>query len=306
MYKFLFPHTALIIISLTFTGASCLLAVEPKLLLTADSNSWNSPIYSPTGTTIAYTNGSQQEIWIIDSRIPKPRMVAAGERIGRRFVFDPGLERLVYREQSMAMPDKPIRLLSTSYFLYDPTARTSNRGLIIGPYLLEQKLWYRRSTAEPLLDSKDMPRKMAPYLNKDTGKFWVINEKGDTVYSSTAENKFAAMEIAPDGKLVAVVQDQPEPILSVINMTDGQFTKIGTGEWPSWSGDSHSLIYLVHSGAGTAPKTTELRVFNVVAGQSRTILSSVDYQPETPSLNTDGSRALFASNGALYELTVNP
>jgi hypothetical protein len=293
----------IIILIIALLSPQLIYAASPQLIISADSATWSSPIYSANGKNIAFTNASLQEIWVTTDMNQKPRLVAAGDQIGKRFVFEPGLERLVYRQKSVALPERPVRLLSTSFYLYDPIMRTDNLDAsICGPYVINQKVWYRRALTEPLRDYKSKYRIAAPYLNLMTGKLWVLNEKGDSLYSSPAASKFVALEISPDGKWVAALQEEPEQMLLLISLTDKKTVNVGAGSWPSWSGDSQSLIYLVPANQKDNQKNTEIHVYRLAASTNEAVLTSTAYSPETPSLNQEGTRALFVSKGAIYEL----
>jgi Tol biopolymer transport system component len=294
-----YKYILLFVIALV-SCASQALSSPPRLILAADSNSWNSSIYSPNSKKIAFTNAALDELWIIATAGGKPRKMAAGDLIGRRFIFEPGLERIVYRQKSLALPTQPVRLVSTSFYIYDPVLRTGNDGNILGPYQIGDKVYYRTSLAEPLLDYGATPQVAAPYLDLPRGRLWIKNSQGEEIFTSTPPSHFVGMEISPDGKMLAAVQDKPVLSVSLINMSDGKVTNIGHAEWPSWSGDSQNFIYLFP--ASKERKAAEIRLYRLSMGISETVLSSTDYEPETPSLNYDGTRALFVSKGAIYEL----
>jgi hypothetical protein len=286
--------------------AGCVWAsTPPRLVVPADSNSFNTPLYSRDDSNLAFTDTTLNRLFIAPLSGKKIYTVAQALRIGRRFIFEPVAEgRLAYRQMVLIENTSHDRIMSTSFYLFDPISRTRNSGRIIGPYLIEGKVWYRTSLLEPYADYQGNLRIAGGYLDTDKGKLWVINLSRDTVYASPQGTSFAAFEISPDGKFIAAVQEKPQPFITVIEVETGRYHELGSGLWPSWSGDSHSLVYLTPPSDAVASTMTEIRVYRLNGGTRETVLASSAYEPKTPALNSDGTRVAFSSKGAIYELVL--
>ncbi len=206
----------------------CLLAVSahastPRLLVPAPADGgFTNPVCSPHSEAIAYTTADFAVLYLWTTDLRPPLRVAQSAGVGRRFIFEPGQERLVYRQVVGALPTKPERLISTSPYLYDPAVRTANQdSLIYGPYLIDRQVWYRPSLLLPYHDYHDSLRTAGPYLDLRTGRLQVVNASSDTVFSSIVPDSYAGMEVSPDGEWIAAVKSRPRVELTLIRVADG-------------------------------------------------------------------------------------
>ncbi|RPH92767.1 hypothetical protein EHM69_12055 [candidate division KSB1 bacterium] len=287
--------------------AAPLLAAENngvKLVVPSQGDGWRDPVYDWDGTRFALTDAAQKQIFIYESGEDSPRSVAKGDRIGRRFVFEPGgRHRIVFRLRSDAIPGKPERLYSSSIYLYDPVPRSHNiSGDVYGPYLIENQVWYRFSPFGPFTNYENQLRHAGPYGDFSGGFLYVLNEKEDTVFASENGARMRGAEISPDGRWVAAVQSDPTVKILLVNTEHGTRMDIPDSYAPAWAGDSRSLICV----STANPAQQSLRLVRLPSGEGEFVLSSPEYHPETPALNRDGTRALFVSKGSIYEMELKP
>lgn len=291
--KYLFSFIFLI-----STGLS-LHAGEPILVIPADNGGWILPIYSPDDKVIVFTNASRDEIWVTERDQLAPRMLTSGTGLANRLTFEPDQNRIVFRRRVNALPNRPVRLFSTSYYLYDPVVRMANSGDILGPYLVDNKVCYRRSLTDPLIDCDGKTRYAGPYLDPASGKLWVVNSNRDTIYTSSVNIRFGAVELSPDGKWVAAVTTEPTAAIWIMEIETGQATEVSAGSWPSWSANSQNLTFLTKDRESDPP---EIHILRLSTMKTEKVYRSESMLPETPALNRDGSRVLFVSEGSIYEI----
>ena len=290
----------LFFISFSLLFATSLLALEPQLIVDSDPHNWINPIYSNDGLSLAFTTFKQDRIWsfdLINSR--KPSHAARGDSIGRRFIFEPGIQddRVVYRIRIKAHPDQPLRLLSTSIHLFDPVTRTDNPGEIIGPYLFENQAWYRHSLDGPFFDYNDQPRSAGPYWDRASSILWVQDEDENKLFTSPGNEPVRGFEISPDGSFAAVVATAPEPILYLVSLQSGERSDLGAGRWPAWSGDSEYLSCLVD-----IRDETIIRVHNIQKQEHKALDIASKFDPEYPALNSDGTKLVFVDSGRIFQV----
>jgi hypothetical protein len=275
-------------------------AAPPTILLPAGAEGWVDPVFSPDGRKIAFTTVSRREIRVLDLGEDSARLVAQADLIGRRYVFEPNSDRIVYRQRAAILPGLPERLVSASPYLYDPVMPVPNTtGNIFGPYFISGKVWYRPSLLSPLVDYDGSLMLPGPYLDPSSGSLWVRNEKGDTVHASPPGVSIIGAEISPDAHWIAAVQNNPSTLL-IVRVEDGRLSTIPHAYAPSWAGNSQSLI-CVRSDSGSA----DLLIVHMPDAESETVYSSRDLPPSTPALSPDGKQAVFVSKGALYELDLD-
>ncbi|MBU0507540.1 hypothetical protein KKH27_01705 [bacterium] len=277
---------------------------EPKRIVPAGGSVWTNPVSSPDGKAVAFTDEFHREIRVYVSGEDSSRRIIRGPSLGSRYVFDSSPDpRLVYRNVIEFMPQKPERLFSSSIYMFDPINRTSNsEGRIFGPYFIEGQVWYRFALDAPLLNYDGQLRVAGPRWNREHGRLWVLNEKADTVWSSPTGARMAGAEISPDGRWIAAVAAEPRTQLTIVRIEDGLVTDGDSGFAPAWSGDSRWIAYVSRQDNGRV----ELRLLGVPDGARRVVLSSPHFSPETPTLNHDGTRCVFVSEGALWAMDVNP
>jgi hypothetical protein len=295
---------SLILLILISVGTQVLSAAEPQLLVPAGKSGWTNPVIAPDGKTIAFANASLSQIRALISGEDSSRAVMSNPGVGRRFVFEPGgQDRILYRRRVQALPDHPERLISVSIYLADPMPRTSNlKGDMFGPYLIGNRVWYRDSLTGPLKDLRGVIQKAGPYLDDSTGQLNVLNKSGKTVFASSPPQRFALTEISPDGQWVAAVQIGPDHSLFLIPVASGDVIRVNNAMDPGWSGNSRSIL-CVRRLPSQAP---ELYRVHLPKGDGETLLSSSNFDPETPVLNMDGTKAVFVSKGSIYSLDTTP
>jgi Tol biopolymer transport system component len=293
----------LISIVITALIAAAAPAAEPVKLAARGEEEWQQPVYDPTGAYLAFTNASQREIWVLDRKTGKTRVVVQGSKPGRRYCFEPGGQRLVFRQAAPADPEHSERLLSTDLWTYDPVPRTHNRGPSFGPYLISNKLWYRSALTGPLLDVDDSARTATGYLDRASGKAWAIGTSGDTLYRSGPSDVVVGMELSPDGNGVALITSQPQVNLIVVSLTGGGVSRINKAGNPGWSGNSRALAYVTYGDDGHA---NSVRIWDVSSSTSRATPVPPLCGPSDPALNADGTRLAYVSGGELYEVLLTP
>jgi Tol biopolymer transport system component len=277
----------------------CALAAAPQLILAASEDGWRDPVYSPDGKAIAFTNSAQSALFVLLRDENSPRTVARAEGIGRRYVFEPNGQRIVFRMRAHALPLKPERLLASSIYIYDPVHHSTNlEGDIFGPYFFNNRVWYRTALVGPFFDYENHVQASGPYWDPVSGGLTALNSKLDTVFIARPDQFIAGVEISPDGAWIAAVESQPVRQLLLIRIEDGQTQAIPSLFAPGWAGDSKHVIGVTNG----AENRSQLLLVSVPSGETVTILNNPPFQPETPALDAAGKHALFVSNGAIYEL----
>lgn len=272
----------------------------PRMVAERAARGCSAPLWSADSRFIAYTTIDLDTLFVVEPAEANKHQnlyrVAKATGVGRRFVFAPGEERLVYREMIGAIPTHPDRLISTSFYTYDPSVLTSNNDPIIGPYVVENKIYYRHSLETPLIAVHGAERIAGPY--KIDGRLVIRNASGSEVFKSDEQEEVDGFEISPDGQWVAAVLAQDgERMVKLIQVSDGSVSELGRGRWPGWSGNSNRLVFVRDK---KEVQFAELVVYDVEVGQSRSVTGINQYWPDEPALNGDGSMVAFIHDGSVY------
>ncbi len=272
----------------------------PKKVAERAGRGCSAPLWDSNGKLLAYTTLDLDELHATELatsiRLQKFYRVANAKGVGRRFVFDPDGEALVYRRIAEALPSKPERLVVTPLSTLENRMITSNKESILGPYRIDDKIYYRSALDEPLTDLEGSKRLDGPFLKGST--LTVRNPAGDAVWQSPATYAVEGFELSPDGAWVAVVGKTAESTeVKIVEVAAGKAVELGRGRWPSWSGDSNRLIFIVDK---SELKFAELVVYDIPSGQRRSVQGITQFWPDEPALNPDGSRCAFVHDGEVY------
>jgi hypothetical protein len=282
--------------------AGLALGAEPRLLCKAENETFAHPVYNVKGDFLAFSTASQRQIFVYDFARADTHCAVTAKNPGRRFCFEPGLNRLVYRHASMGDPNRSERLLSTELYLFDPTPRTFNIGNAYGPYLLNEKLWYRADTDQPLMDYAGNERKGGLFYKREGGEFWVTNEKGDTISEKGSKETIEGGEYSPDGIYFAAVTCKPDRHILLINLNYGSTVDFGPGAHPAWSGNSMLLAFHTLSPNG---EPTAVRTANMLTRTQGFIDIGHNEIVTDLALNFEATRLVFCNrNGDVYEIGV--
>lgn len=260
----------------------------------------SAPLWSPDNRFIAYTTIDLDSLFVVEPAESKMKQslyrVANAAGIGRRFVFVPGEERLAYRVMIGAIPSHPDRVVAVSFYSFDPSVLTDNDGQIIGPYRIENQLFYRKSLAQPLLALDGTERKDGAFILD--GKLVVRNQTGAAVFNSDGLAVVEGFEISPDGQWVAAVfSTDGNRAVRLIQVSDGAEFDLGRGRWPAWSGNSNRVVFVRDK---SEVRFAELIVYDVQLGQSRSVTGVNQFWPDEPALNSDGSMVAFVHDGEIF------
>lgn len=276
-------------------------APEKRLICKATSEPFTHPLYSPSGDFLAFATSSLNQIIVYDFAQGDTHTVVSAQKAGRRFCFEPGVNRIVYRHASMADPARSERIISTDLYSFGPTHLTKNIGPAFGPYRIADKIWYRTATDKPLLDTSDSVRVGGMYFQQDSGRFWVLDDRGDTLTAQT-RYRIEGGEFSPDGTYFAAVSTRPDRHVLLINIKDGSVVDFDEGAHPAWSGNSAILAFHTLSKSG---EPTFIRTANMIT-RERGFMDIGSSEIVTDlALNVDATRLAWVNrNGDLYEMNV--
>lgn len=287
--------------SLIAIFVQCAFAGAPQIVVPASGDGWRDPVFAPDGNSIAFANADLSELYVLIHDEKTPRTVARSNGIGRRFVYTPDGQRLAFRMKIEKLPAQPERLISSSIYLFDPIHHSQNmESNLFGPYFFDNRVWYRRSLAEPYVDFNNRARVAGPYWDPNGNSLIVLNDNRDSVFTSLPGQRFAGAEISPDGRWIAAVESRPAVQLHLIRIENGQTQTISQAFAPGWSGDSQRLVCCSKNPQGIV----QMLFVNVASGESVVLLNDPRLQPETPALNADGTTVLFVGNGAIYKMEI--
>ena len=292
-------HTVILTLSLLLVLAG--LAVSaPRKVAERAGRGCSAPLWSSDSRFIAFTNIDLDTLYVVEPAESRKEQelyrVAHALGVGRRYVFVPGEERLAYREMVGAIGTHPDRIISTSFYSYDPSMLTSNMNKIIGPYRINNQIYYRESLSDPLISVTGDERTAGAY--KKGGKLVVKNAQGNAVFTSDGQEEPEGFEVSPDGHWVAAVfAKDNDHAVRLIQISDGAIIELGRGRWPSWSGNSNRVVFVRDK---EELKYAEMVVYDLQVGQSRSVMGVNQFWPDEPSLNGDGSKVAFVHDGEIF------
>lgn len=289
------PPSAFLIVLL-----SCYLVstATPKKIADPVGGGCSSPVWGRNDQMIAFTNRELDELYVIElDKLQAPYRVANAKGVGRRFVFDPVEDRVLFRQRAEAHPAKPERIVSCSVNFHDSQMVTSNEGPLIGPYVIGAEVFHRQDASSPFVSLQGASKLAGPFI-EDRGRLSIHDDSGKEVFETASSDTVSGFEFSPDGRWVAIVLGNSTKTIELISTFDGTRIPIGEGRWPGWSGNSKRLVFLrdkpeIHF--------AEIVVYDLSKGELRSVTGLNEFWPDEPALNSDGTRCAFIHNGALYE-----
>jgi hypothetical protein len=273
-------------------------AAAPRKLSEPVGGGCSAPVWGRNDRLLAFTNRELDELYVIEpDKLQAPYRVANAKGVGRRFVFDPADDRVLYRQRAEAHPAKPERIVSCAATFHDPQMVTNNEGPLIGPYLIGSDVCSRQDASSPFVSLQGVARMSGPYTENQT-RLSIRDESGKEVFETAPGDTVSGYELSPDGRWVAIVLGSHDEALEIVSTSDGTRIPIGTGRWPGWSGNSERLVFLRDK---PAIHFAEIVVYDMEKGELRSVTGLNDFWPDEPALNSDGTRCAFIHNGALYE-----
>ncbi|MBK6766461.1 MAG: PD40 domain-containing protein [bacterium] len=294
------PGSVLLLLVIVFSSITY---ATPHRVTEKAGRGCSSPLWGFNDQLIAYTTIDLDALFVIQpgdsgTRIKQQLQyqVAQAAGVGRRFIFDPSAERLIYRRTAAALKTQPDRLVATPFNSNENKMLTSNVTSILGPYRIGSTVYYRASLEEPLIDLEGKERVDGAYL--DDGELEVKNAEGKTVFTSPSEQIVEGFERSPDGEWIAFVYRTGEArLLGVVEVSGGKLLELGKGRWPSWSGDSNRLVYVVDK---PGMKFADIVVYDLQSAQSRSVQGLNQFWPDEPALNHLGTEVAFVHDGEIY------
>ncbi len=290
----LLPACLLLLVFSTFSFAS------PFKIADRAGRGCSAPLWSPDNRFIAFTTMDNDELYVVTVGKSKEEQslyrVANAEGVGRRFVFVPGEERLAFRRMAGALATHADRILSLSFYTHDPIMLTNNDGPILGPYRIENQIFYRESLTSPLVSMEGKTWRNSVVL--EDGELIAAGANGKDLFESSSSEKVEGFEISPDGTWVAMVyKTETDRQVRLVSLESGQVIELGKGRWPSWSGDSNRIVIIRDK---TDIKFSDLIVYDLQVSQSRSVTGINQFWPDEPALNSNGTLVAFTHDGEIF------
>lgn len=292
-------HSIWLACLLTFVLSNLSIA-EPFKVAERVGKGCSAPLWSADNRFIAFTTIDLDELYVVSVGKSKAEQslyrVANAEGVGRRCVFVPGEDRLAFRRMAGALATHADRMLSVSYYTHDPIMLTHNDTPILGPYRIENKIFYRKSLMSPLIALDGKTWRNSVLL--DDGELIAAGANGKDLFKSKSTEKVEGFEISPDGTWVAMVyKTETNRQVRLVSLESGQVIELGKGRWPSWSGDSNRVVIIRDK---PDVKFSDLIVYDLQISQSRSVTGINQFWPDEPALNSDGSQVAFTHDGEIF------
>ncbi len=273
---------------------------EPRKAADLVGRGLSAPLWSPDNRFLAYTTVDMNELYVLELNEVKAKQslyrVSNLDGVGHRFAFVPGEDRLAFRTIVGAISTHPERIFSSSFYSHDPKMLTTNDAKVLGPYRIENKLFYRLALDQPLISVNGQP--WSKIVNLLDGKLSISDSTQTLQYASPADEIIEGFEISPNGQWVAAVaKTASERQVRLIQISTGAVISLGKGRWPGWSGDGNRVVIIRDK---PEVRFAELLVYDIALAQSRSVLGLNDFWPDEPALNSNGSKVAFTHEGEIY------
>lgn len=287
---------------------------EPQILLKQNGISFQAPLWSPDGSTIAVTADRYVGIWLANSDgSGLTQLTDADAGYGMSWSLDSKaiLTRLNTVENRRRNHAVAIFNTENGNLNQISETRPTMEALPKWAQYGEKVVLIQNDKIEAFDSGMEMPQQ---FKSKPSQAFYVLksNEvaKGKIPTNSTEnispfdDAQYLNLEVSPDGQKLAF--EVYGGNLYVMNVDGSGLVDLGKANRPSWSPDSKHLVASVSEDDGYNITKGDLFAFSIDGTQKINLTEQSSLIAQNPDWSSDGSKIAFdvPNEGAIYVITI--
>ncbi len=287
---------------------------EPEILISSTGTNFMKPLWSPDGSSIAFTSTRHEGIWIADNSGNNIRQITP-ENAGYGFSWSSDASSILARVSEYQ--NKRQKLAITVYSVNDNSRQQITEFRDDMPALPQWADFDRKVVliSDDNVESFDSGKEVDSNLKMTTNKlFYVLKSNriaaGKVPLNSTEdispfeEARYLNLEVSPDGRKLSF--EVYGGNLYVMNIDGTGLTDLGKANRAKWSPDSKYLVAMEAQDNGENYTRSDIVALSIDGSQKINLTESSDLLATNPDWSPDGNRIAFDNpeNGNIYILNL--
>lgn len=287
---------------------------QPTLLIKSSEYSFQNPVWSPDGESIAFTSARYQGLFVADASGDNVRQIT-DESAGFGFSWSADSESILTRvsEYENRRRNHAIKIFHANG--QEPTQVTEYRANMPAVPTWadfdEKVVLIANDKVEAFDSGKETPLRLK---QSESQSFYVLktNEiaKGKIPENSTEnispfdDATYLNLQVSPDGQKLAF--EVYGGNLYVMNIDGSNLVDLGNANRPRWSPDSQYIVASVSVDDGHNYQSSDVYALNINGAERINLTPDSDLIAMNPSWSPDGTKIAFdtANEGAIYVINV--
>lgn len=270
------------------------------------------PVYSPDGSSIAYTKSGFNGIWIYDLQSKSNTQLTDESAAGFGFKWSADSKSILTR---VAKYEEMKRYNAVKIFdIETGESKQLSDYKTMMPYLPvwadgDSKVYLPiKSNDELLISAKEKNNQIGSSIvafeknNKVVVKD--LSNNSEQIFEPIKEAQYINLSLSPDA--AKIVFEVMGGNMFVMNIDGTNLNDLGIGNRPRWSFDSSKIIYMIAEDDGHDYTSSDIYIINADGTQKRNLTNTSDLMEMNPCFAPDGKSIVFdlVNDGSIYLMNI--
>lgn len=271
-----------------------------------------NPVYSPDGSSIAYTKSGYNGIWIYDLQSKSNTQLTDESAAGFGFKWSADSKSILTR---VAKYEEMKRYNAVKIFdIETGESKQLSDYKTMMPYLPvwadgDSKVYLPiKSNDELLISAKEKNNQIGSSIvafeknNKVVVKD--LSNNSEQIFEPIKEAQYINLSLSPDA--AKIVFEVMGGNMFVMNIDGTNLNDLGIGNRPRWSFDSSKIIYMIAEDDGHDYTSSDIYIINADGTQKRNLTNTSDLMEMNPCFAPDGKSIVFdlVNDGSIYLMNI--
>lgn len=270
------------------------------------------PVYSPDGSSIAYTKSGFNGIWIYDLQSKSNTQLTDESAAGFGFKWSADSKSILTR---VAKYEEMKRYNAVKIFdIETGESKQLSDYKTMMPYLPvwadgDAKVYLPiKGNDELLISAKEKNNQIGSSIvafeknNKVVVKD--LSNNSEQIFEPIKDAQYINLSLSPDA--AKIVFEVMGGNMFVMNIDGTNLNDLGIGNRPRWSFDSSKIIYMIAEDDGHDYTSSDIYIINADGTQKRNLTNTSDLMEMNPCFAPDGKSIVFdlVNDGSIYLMNI--
>lgn len=271
-----------------------------------------NPVYSPNGSSIAYSKSSYNGIWIYDLQSKSNTQLTDESAAGFGFKWSADSKSILTR---VAKYEEMKRYNAVKIFdIETGESKQLSDYKTMMPYLPvwadgDSKVYLPiKGNDELLISAKEKNNQIGSSIvafeknNKVVVKD--LSSNSEQIFEPIKDAQYINLSLSPNA--AKIVFEVMGGNMFVMNIDGTNLTDLGIGNRPRWSFDSSKIIFMIAEDDGHDYISSDVYIINIDGTQKRNLTNTSDLMEMNPCFAPDGKSIVFdvVNDGSIYLMNI--